>query len=152
MQALSNEAMSNKVTYRQQHTRCGKERCRKCKEGAGHGPYWYAYWSEAGRTVSKYVGIHLPAHVEKARQPTKDRELRFDVEQAASQITFPPHAKDAAMTVNGHVEVEQMLPLQMPGQVLRIYVLGQFRVEHLWDNIWSPVVNRTWHRRRARSL
>ncbi len=56
--------MNNKVTYRQQFTRCGKQRCRKCKEGAGHGPYWYAYWSENGRTVSKYIGIHPPAGIE----------------------------------------------------------------------------------------
>ena len=51
---------NNKVTYRQQYTRCGKERCRKCREGSGHGPYWYAYWSENGRTISKYIGTRLP--------------------------------------------------------------------------------------------
>src|ERR1700681_4775414 len=56
--------MNNKVTYRQQFTRCGKQRCRKCKEGMGHGPYWYAYWSENGRTISKYIGIHPPAGIE----------------------------------------------------------------------------------------
>src|SRR5258708_8684288 len=58
-----NSVVSSKVTYRQQYTRCGKERCRKCKEGAGHGPYWYAYWSENGRTVSKYIGINPPTEV-----------------------------------------------------------------------------------------
>src|SRR5450755_2538599 len=144
--------MSGKVTYRQQHTRCGKERCRKCKEGAGHGPYWYAYWSEAGRTVSKYVGIHLPADVEIDRQRTKKREHRFEAEQVASHTTLPPLRKDVATTVNGDVEAEQVLPLQLPSQVLRIYVLGQFRVDRLQGTIWSPVVNRTWHRRRARAL
>src|SRR5213595_2808851 len=56
--------MNSKVTYRQQFTRCGKQRCRKCKEGAGHGPYWYAYWSENGRTISKYIGIHPPSDLE----------------------------------------------------------------------------------------
>src|SRR6266436_5398564 len=56
--------MNGKVTYRQQFTRCGKQRCKKCREGAGHGPYWYAYWSENGRTVSKYVGLHPPAGIE----------------------------------------------------------------------------------------
>lgn len=55
--------MSSKVTYRQQFTRCGKQRCRKCKEGAGHGPYWYAYWSVNGRTVSKYIGKQAPENV-----------------------------------------------------------------------------------------
>src|SRR2546423_12854289 len=53
-------SMNGKITYRQQYTRCGKQRCKKCQQGAGHGPYWYAYWSEKGRTVSKYIGVHLP--------------------------------------------------------------------------------------------
>ncbi len=144
--------MSNKVTYRQQHTRCGKERCRKCKEGAGHGPYWYAYWSEAGRTVSKYVGIQLPADVERDRQLTKKKELPFEAEQDASLAIHSPLFKDAAVTNKSNVEVEHKLPLHLPSQVLRIYVLGQFRVDRKQDNIWSPVVNRTWHRRRARAL
>ena len=144
--------MSNKVTYRQQHTRCGKERCRKCKEGAGHGPYWYAYWSEAGRTVSKYVGIQLPADVERDRQLIKKRELTFEAEKVASHTMLSPLSKDVAMADNSDVEVEQELPLQLPSQVLRIYVLGQFRVERKRDNEWSPVVNRTWQRRRARAL
>src|SRR5215469_12434370 len=56
--------MNSKITYRQQFTRCGKERCHKCKEGAGHGPYWYAYWSVNGRTVSKYLGKNPPEDVE----------------------------------------------------------------------------------------
>ena len=44
------------------------------------------------------------------------------------------------------------MPLQLPTQTLRIYALGQFRVERLQGNDWSAVVNRTWHRRRARAL
>ena len=45
-----------RVTYRQEHVRCGKDGCRTCP----HGPYWYAYWKEAGRTRSRYIGRHLP--------------------------------------------------------------------------------------------
>src|ERR1700681_1380005 len=70
--------MNNKVTYRQQFTRCGKQRCRKCKEGAGHGPYWYAYWSENGRTVSKYIGVNPPDGIE-----LKPVELKADHELAS---------------------------------------------------------------------
>jgi DNA-binding SARP family transcriptional activator len=51
------------ITYRQQFTRCGKQRCQKCRQDIGHGPYWYAYWSEGGRVISKYVGVHLPAEL-----------------------------------------------------------------------------------------
>src|SRR5216110_2423521 len=50
-----------KVTYRQEHVRCGRENCTRCP----HGPYWYAYWREGGRLRSRYIGKELPesAHV-----------------------------------------------------------------------------------------
>ena len=44
------------VTYRSQHVRCGKD-CSACP----HGPYWYAYWKEDGRSRSQYIGGVLPA-------------------------------------------------------------------------------------------
>jgi hypothetical protein len=49
----------NGKTYRLQHIRCGKETC-KCATGGLHGPYWYAYWLEDGKTKSKYLGRKLP--------------------------------------------------------------------------------------------
>lgn len=114
--------MSNKVTYRQQFTRCGKERCRKCRDGLGHGPYWYAYWSENGHTVSKYIGINPPQDVEVALQrPEKTDEPRN-------------------------------VPQQTSTQTLRIYGLGQFRIDRLAGNEWVPVATRTWYRRRPRAL
>lgn len=48
-----------KVTYRQEHVRCGRERCTRCP----HGPYWYAYWREGGRLRSRYIGKQLPDDV-----------------------------------------------------------------------------------------
>lgn len=45
-----------RVTFRQEMVRCGKKGCTRCP----HGPYWYAYWREGGRTRSRYVGKHLP--------------------------------------------------------------------------------------------
>lgn len=45
-------------TYRQVFIKCGKESC-KCAEGPGHGPYWYAYWSEGGHTRCQYIGKKL---------------------------------------------------------------------------------------------
>ncbi|HET7641265.1 MAG TPA: DUF6788 family protein, partial [Ktedonobacteraceae bacterium] len=138
--------MSSKATYRQQYTRCGKERCRKCKDGAGHGPYWYAYWSENGRTISKYVGIRLPAHVEIERQHTKKAEGAQKTSPIEPRlITF---AKENSFPSHRSSDV----PLQLSTQVLRVYALGQFRVDRLQDNEWHTVVNRTWRRRRARAL
>src|SRR5260370_26869074 len=53
--------MDDQVTYRQQVNFCGKPRCRKCRDGIGHGPYWYAYHLTAdGRKERVYVGKNLP--------------------------------------------------------------------------------------------
>jgi hypothetical protein len=49
------------ITFRYETVRCGKANCTRCP----HGPYWYAYWKENGRTRSRYVGRSLP---DKARQ------------------------------------------------------------------------------------
>ena len=46
------------VSYRSQHVRCGKG-CAACP----HGPYWYAFWKEGGRSRSQYIGGVLPADV-----------------------------------------------------------------------------------------
>src|SRR5205085_10851515 len=46
-------------TYRLVSIRCGKENC-KCTKGIGHGPYWYAFWSEQGKTRSQYIGKKRP--------------------------------------------------------------------------------------------
>ncbi len=61
-------------TYRLQVIRCGKEIC-KCAEGNLHGPYWYAYWSEGGRTRSLYIGKRQPKGVKPSRE-TKLRRVR----------------------------------------------------------------------------
>src|SRR5438270_11420172 len=142
--------MSSKITYRQQYTRCGKERCRKCKEGVGHGPYWYAYWSENGRTVSKYIGIRLPSNIEIEREGAGYARDRNAATLAARQYTNTDKVTLYATGIgSGRPDI---LPLQSDTQVLRIFVLGQFRVERWRGNEWSAVVNRTWHRRRARAL
>ena len=46
------------VSYRSQLVRCGKE-CSSCP----HGPYWYAFWKEDGRSRSQYIGGVLPAEI-----------------------------------------------------------------------------------------
>src|SRR2546421_429172 len=52
---------AGKVTYRQEHVRCGRQNCTRCP----HGPYWYAYWREEGRLRSRYIGKELPANAER---------------------------------------------------------------------------------------
>lgn len=148
--------MNGKVTYRQQYTRCGKQRCRKCKEGAGHGPYWYAYWSENGRTISKYIGIHAPADLDASKQEmispperasARIRPLVSSLRPLASRISLPAPAEQEER------KKTRILPETSSSQsFLRVYLLGQFRVERREGNDWQSVSNRTWQRRRARAL
>lgn len=48
------EKHSNSITYRLERIACGKN----CK-GCPHGPYWYGYWREGGKTRSRYIGKKL---------------------------------------------------------------------------------------------
>jgi hypothetical protein len=45
------EKKTGSITYRLEKVSCGKG-CRGCP----HGPYWYGYWKEGGKTRSKYIG------------------------------------------------------------------------------------------------
>ncbi len=49
------------ITYQLQRRRCGRPACRICRESAGHGPYWYAYWRGSDRKLhGTYIGKTLP--------------------------------------------------------------------------------------------
>jgi DNA-binding SARP family transcriptional activator len=151
--------MSSKVTYRQQFTRCGKQRCRKCKEGAGHGPYWYAYWSVNGRTVSKYIGIHPPANVE--METHKSQPQQHNV--LAIEKANPPEPHSVQLEVQKNTLIKTPLTISNSSissiedafekqPTLRIYVLGQFRIERIYGEEWQTIASRMWQRRRARAL
>lgn len=60
------------LRYRQEHVRCGKPGCTACP----HGPYWYAYWREDGRTRKRYVGRHLPGEPAEAVVPDAPTSTR----------------------------------------------------------------------------
>jgi len=53
-------------SYRLESIRCGKKSC-KCAEGTPHGPYWYAYWTEKGKSRSQYIGKRLPEGIKPVR-------------------------------------------------------------------------------------
>lgn len=54
------EAKPPHLTYRSVMVKCGKPGC-KCAREELHGPYRYAYWTEHGKTRSKYIGKQAPA-------------------------------------------------------------------------------------------
>ncbi len=49
------------ITYRQEYIRCGKTPCKRCDDGAGHGPYWYAYQRMNGKLTKRYIGKQRPS-------------------------------------------------------------------------------------------
>ena len=65
--AITVEQQFGSLTFRYETVRCGKPNCTRCP----HGPYWYVYWKEGGRTRSRYVGRTLP---EKARQVYEEKQ------------------------------------------------------------------------------
>ena len=83
--------------YKQEIVLCGKERCKKCARGEGHGPYWYAYWWEAGKTRKKYIGKDLPASLieglHKTDTLTQDSEESY-VRKDKSLPKTPLHKTD----------------------------------------------------------
>ncbi len=56
------------ITYQLQYRKCGKPSCSTCRDGHGHGPYWYAYWREGSRLRSGYIG-KAPPEVQASSQP-----------------------------------------------------------------------------------
>ena len=113
---------SSKITYHQQVSYCGKPHCRRCREGLGHGPYWYAYQTVSGRTIRTYVGKHLPAGMQGA-------------------LGVVEEARDTASAQD------------LAGAVVRLYVLGQFRLEYKNEQRqWQPVTDTTLQHQRVRAL
>src|SRR5436305_9174560 len=89
-------AMQEKVTYHQQPSFCGKPRCRKCREGIGHGPYWYAYTTIAGQTRRTYVGKELPSEMQAAYTAQKTGAHPLDETSKAFPAVSRPASLQAA--------------------------------------------------------
>jgi hypothetical protein len=47
-------------TLRLEMVKCGKDRCKKCERGEGHGPYWYLYFRHNRKLKSRYIGKTIP--------------------------------------------------------------------------------------------
>ena len=54
-------------TLRLEKVKCGKNRCKKCERGEGHGPYWYLYCRRNGKFTSRYIGKMIPEELEGVR-------------------------------------------------------------------------------------
>jgi hypothetical protein len=88
----------NGVAYRQKFRKCGKPGCR-CREGQGHGPYWYAF-SDAG--ALKYVGLVLPTEI-------TDHVARLKAGKAKIKKIRDELEKRSAHHLNEHRKLETQL-------------------------------------------
>lgn len=68
------DAQIGSITFRFETVRCGKENCSRCP----HGPYWYAYWKENGRTRSRYIGRTLPTVARQSYEAKRSARLQRD--------------------------------------------------------------------------
>lgn len=67
------------ITYQLQYRKCGKTSCSTCRNGPGHGPYWYAYWREGSRLRSGYVGkVHPQLQQQSSDQQAEKNTLETD--------------------------------------------------------------------------
>jgi hypothetical protein len=77
------------ITYQRQMRRCGKASCHKCREGASHGPYWYAYWrNDEGKLRSGYIGKDRPAHLQTSTRGA-EHQLGQQEEEGSHACTEP---------------------------------------------------------------
>jgi predicted ATPase/DNA-binding SARP family transcriptional activator/Tfp pilus assembly protein PilF len=63
------------ITYSREHRRCGKAACATCRDGPGHGPYWYAVWREGSRVRRRYLGVKAPPELEAPRITVEPRAV-----------------------------------------------------------------------------
>ena len=66
----SDTEASHHTLYRQELVRCGKANCKKCVNGPAHGPYWYSFQTNSGKTTKKYLGKELPEKAKAERDIT----------------------------------------------------------------------------------
>lgn len=91
-----------RVVYRQRYVRCGRTNCRTCREGSGHGPYWYSYAQGASGGL-RYIGRSLAGEAD---------------------------AGDIGCRAEGSgAQADQGRPVAT--QTLRVYLLGRFAVERI---------------------
>jgi hypothetical protein len=78
------------ITYQYQYRKCGKASCGTCRNGQGHGPYWYAYWREGSRLRSAYIGKTLPTQSlpYQTSSSNKPRSPRRNGKHALAHNTF----------------------------------------------------------------
>jgi hypothetical protein len=108
------EKQATAGTLRLERVKCGKTRCKKCKEGEGHGPYWYLYYRRSGKLdgVKTSLGwLFNPADVELLANErlVKAQERLLALEAARSKGAAGARARKSGLGAEGlSLEVAQV--------------------------------------------
>src|SRR5579859_3621350 len=149
--------MHGKVTYHQQISYCGKPRCRKCSEGIGHGPYWYAYETIDGHTTRTYIGKQLPADIHEQHDAQQTQSAGIGDPSTNVETPFAP-LTDSASHPLGTAATPATIPATSASPILptqptyRLFLLGQTRLERRRGQQWQVVSEAAWQHAHVRSL
>lgn len=98
-QPPTDQLPEGRVSLQRQYVRCGKERCKKCSSGSGHGPYWYAYWRAGPKVKKRYLGKELPRQLPEGDAANLDMSnpavARF-LEECGIVRPYEPRSREAS--------------------------------------------------------
>jgi predicted ATPase/DNA-binding SARP family transcriptional activator len=137
-----------RITYSRQYRRCRKAGCSRCSgDQPGHGPYWFAYWREAGRVHSRYVGKNIPA----AAPPEPSAAI---ADSSNGSRRFAVHTLGTFVVMHGDVAVPASAwrRRSVPALFTRLLSARHQRLhreqlmDDLWPNMDSSTASRELHR------
>src|SRR5260221_741460 len=75
-------------TKQLQYRKCNKPHCNTCRNGPGHGPYWYSYYRDkkTGKLRSRYISKATPDDVVKPRSLSHRSEEHTSELQSHSDL------------------------------------------------------------------
>lgn len=136
-----------------QYRKCGKSTCKICREGKGHGPYYYGTRSVGGKKEIRYFGRSLPKQppdIQPDIQPEPAPVLTIDDHIRAilsalgrdKVLTFPSLRRDILydLYVPEHTRMYQVVKQSRGQQTVRLveradYVLPANYVLHIGKSV-----------------
>jgi DNA-binding SARP family transcriptional activator len=125
------------ITYSRQYRRCRKAACsRCCGDQPGHGPYWFAYWREAGRLHSRYVGKNAPS----APEPISTVAIE-DPSNESTRFTVRTLGTFVVMQADMAVPASAWRRRSVPALFTRLLSARNQRLhrEQLMDDLWPEL-------------
>jgi hypothetical protein len=117
-----NDVTVNGVTYRLLMNSCGSKKCKKCKNGPSHGPYWWAFGMGYTR---KYIGKALPQaitdHLELLK--AEQKHLKQLQQEASERAAY--HRREARRADDEQSAISAL----MRGQYVDSAVLQSLQLE-----------------------